>query len=167
MASNASSSTSTVIKNGIRITRSVHADEDQKVSKLNVVDKTQEIAVREISDGAIEIRVRSLKKNADGSITEKVYSAVSRDELKEQAPELVRNIERYEKMAGFASATVGPNGGNATSRAGNNRFSVPIPNEHLDAKEMMQSQLRKMLEQHADHPEMQRMIRRMMLDVGK
>jgi hypothetical protein len=164
MASNNSSSTSSVTKNGVQISRSVKADKDVTLTKLDVIDTTQEMSVRESSDGSIEVRLRDRKKNADRSTNEKVYSAATRDELKQQAPELVRKIERYEKMAGTAKASVS---GSASSRSQSGTLSSPIGNEGRDAKQMIKDQLEKMLEQNAGNLQLQQMIRKMIQDVDQ
>ncbi|MGB7345902.1 MAG: hypothetical protein WBD20_16920, partial [Pirellulaceae bacterium] len=67
----------------------------------------------EHSDGSIEVRIQSGKRND----AEKVYSASSRDELKKENPRLVRRIEAFEKIVGTAEATVDQTGGDAKGKA--------------------------------------------------
>ncbi|GAA4470810.1 M56 family metallopeptidase [Novipirellula rosea] len=165
--SNQASSTSSIQVNDIKISRSVHSEGGVTSTKMDVIDKNQKIAVRESSDEGIEVRVRDRDKNADGSVNEKVYTAKSWDELQQQAPDLVRKIKRYEKIAGNVTAATDVRGGVATASSIADAFSHDVDVVQLDAKEMMKAQLRDMLEQHPDNPEMQKMIRKTLDSLDK
>ncbi|WP_442511151.1 M56 family metallopeptidase [Novipirellula sp. SH528] len=165
--SNQASSTSSIQINDIKISRSVHSENGITSTKMDVIDKTQKIAVRESSDEGIEVRVRDREKNPDGSINEKVCTAKTWDELQQQAPDLVRKIKRYEKMAGNVTVSTDVRGGVATASSIADAFSHDVDVVQLDAKEMMKAQLRDMLEQHPDNPEMQKMIRKTLDSLDK
>lgn len=109
---NEAASTVSVTKNGVQISQSVDAEEHGAVTKLNVITRSETIAVRQRSDGPIEVRIQSRKRNA----AEKVYSALDRDELKKTNPRLVRRIEAFEKIVGTARATVDQKGGGAEGK---------------------------------------------------
>jgi hypothetical protein len=161
-SSRASSST-TVTKNGVRVSHSVQANGDETVTTLEVKDRTREVTVRESSDGPIEVRIHGRKKNADGSTDEKVYTARDRDELREQSPKIVRMIKRYEKIAGDANASVHVGGATAISKS----KSTDGSEIDGDAPALMKKQLAKMLEQNADNPQIQEMIRKMIDDLNR
>ncbi len=165
--SNQASSTSSIQINDIKISRSVHSENGVTSTKMDVIDKTNKIAVRESSDEGIEVRVRDREKNPDGSINEKVYTAKSWDELQQQAPDLVRKIKRYEKMAGNVTVSKDVRDGIATASSIADAFSPNVDVLQLDAKEMMKAQLREMLDQHPDNPEMQKMIRKTLDSLDK
>ena len=101
--------------------------------------------------------------NADGSTDEKVYTARDRDELREQSPKIVRMIKRYEKIAGDANASVHVGGATAISKS----KSTDGSEIDGDAPALMKKQLAKMLEQHADNPQIQEMIRKMIDDLNR
>lgn len=128
--------------------------------KLDATNKTQEISVREDIDGSIEVSVRNRKKNDDGNNNERVYEAESREELKKQAPEIVRMIERYEKMAGSTKATVVRDSKIKAKKLLDTRPLLSDGGRN-DAQQMMRDQLQEMLDNNADNPQIQKMIRKM------
>ncbi|GAA5504975.1 M56 family metallopeptidase [Novipirellula caenicola] len=165
--SNQASSTSSIQRDGVKISRSIYSENGFTQTKMDVTDKTEEFRVRESSDEGIEVRVRDRKQNPDGSLNEKVYTAKTWDELQQQAPALVRKIKRYEKMAGNLTVSTDVRDGIATASSIADAFANDINVVQLDAKEMMKAQLREMLDKHADNPQMQKMIRKTLDSLDK
>ncbi|QDV84771.1 hypothetical protein TBK1r_37230 [Stieleria magnilauensis] len=155
-------STATVVKNGIKITRSIKATDEGTVTTLDVVTKTDELSVLDGRDGSIEVRVRDRNKNAAGKIDEQVYSAASRDELRKQSPKLVRKIEAFEKIAGTVRASVDPPSANAFGKTADDPLQPLEFGQAGKAKQMMKQQLENMLQQNPDNPELQKMIRKLL-----
>ena len=106
-------STVSVTKNGVQISRSSDANDLGTLTRLDVITRSEKIAVREHSGGPIEVKIQSRKRNAG----DKVYSASNRDELKRKNPRLVRRIEAFERIVGTASATVDGKSGGAKGKA--------------------------------------------------
>ncbi|EMI21830.1 peptidase M56 BlaR1 [Rhodopirellula maiorica SM1] len=154
------SSTSSIQINGIKISRSVHSEDGITETKMEVVDKTQEITLRETSDAGIEVRVRDREPNADGSVNEKVYTATTWEDFRQQAPKLAIKLKRHEGLVGKVNSFIDIRNGAATAEAVAGGFTPPVGVIQLDAKEMMKAQLQQMLDQHADNPQMQKMIRK-------
>lgn len=109
---NEATSTVKITKNGIQISQSVDADEFGAVMKLDVLTRSEKIAVRERIKGSIRARVQPLQRNAK----ERVYSAADRDSLRKQNPRLVRRIEAFEKIVGTAKAAISKKGGFAEGK---------------------------------------------------
>lgn len=166
-SSDQASATTSVTKNGVRISRSVKATEAGKVTTLEVISRMDEISMRENSDGAIEVRVRDRRKNADGNVNEKVFSAASRDELMKQSPMLVRRIKAYEKIAGTTKASVNTQDATASGVTKGGKFDAMVGNQDRNAKQMLKQQLEKTLQQNAGNPDMQELIRKMILDINQ
>lgn len=154
-------STATVFKNGIKITRSIKATDEGTVTTLDVVSKRDELSVLENSDGSIEVRVRDRNENAAGKVDEQVYSAASRDELRKQSPKLVRKIEAFEKIAGTVRASVDPQSATAFGKTDDDPLPPLEFGQAGNAKQMMKQQLENMLRQNPDNPELKKMIRKL------
>lgn len=162
-----SSSSSTITVNGIRLTRSMQANDEETVTKLDVVDKKKEYSVRESSLGSIEVRVRDHRKDDGGQLDEKVYTAADRNELKRKEPQLVRTIQRYEKLAGKLQVSADVDAGGAFTRAASGNLDLPQGDLGGNAQQMMLDQLRQVQQQHADNPQLQGMLQKMIEDVEK
>ncbi|QEG39954.1 M56 family metallopeptidase [Roseimaritima ulvae] len=165
-----SSSSSAVIVNGIRLTRITEAGGQGTRTQLKVLDKEKEYFIVQSKNRNrewIEVRVRDSGKALGEDTNEKVYTANSRDQLKRREPDLVRAIERYEKLAGNAEASVDMERGRANSRAWRDNLDPPQENLGGNAQQMMLDQLRQMQQQHADNAQMQGMLRQMLEDVEK
>lgn len=154
-------STATVVKNGIKITRSINATDEGTVTTLDVVTKTDELSVLEGRDGSIEVRVRDRNKNAAGKVDEQVHSAASRDELRKQSPKLVRKIEAFEKIAGTVRASVDPRTATAFGKTADDPGQPLEFGQAGKAKQMMKQHLENMLQQNPDNPQLQQMIRKL------
>jgi hypothetical protein len=154
--SNQAASTVSVTKNGIQISRSADADEMGTVTKLDVITRSEKISVRQRSDGPIEVRIQSRKRDAG----EKVYAATNRDELKKKDPRLVRRIEAFERIVGTATATVDEKGGAAEGETKGRMLAAPHGNSVIDAKRMMRAQIERVLEENIASPELQELLRK-------
>ncbi len=160
-----SSSSSSITVNDIRLTRTVQANDEETVSRLDVVDKKKEYSVRESSLGPIEVRVRDHRKDDGGQLDEKVYTAADRNELKRNEPQLVRTIQRYEKLASKLQVSADVEAGGAFTQAASGNLDLPQGDLGGDAQQMMLDQLRQMQQQHADNPQLQGMLQKMIEDV--
>ena len=153
---NEAASTVSVTKNGVQISRSADADELGTVTMLDVITRTEKMAVRQRSDGPIEVRIQSRKRNG----AEKVYSALNRDELKKKNPRLVRRIEAFEKIVGTAKATVDEKGGNAEGQTKDQKQAALHRNNVIDPNRLMRAQIEQMLKDNGANLDVQELLRK-------
>lgn len=120
---------------------------------ISVNENGQGVTIEESSDAGITV---TITENVDGREQKTVVQAANAAELKKKNPKAHR---LYQKHAGMARAAAG---GGAAGGAGPGAVGPGG-----DAKQLLRDQLRKMIEENADNPQIQSMLQRALRDLDR